>query len=141
MALVLVVALAGSLLASLGSSTDSTTADVTDTLDTTPLTLGPTQQVSDLPPIQVTDLPPEAVQTLGLILQGGPFPYDRDGATFQNREGLLPEQPAGYYREFTVPTPGEDDRGARRLVVGEGGEAFYTDDHYASFSEVVGGGG
>lgn len=92
---------------------------------------------SNLPSADASQLPPEARTTLALIAQGGPFPFDRDGATFQNREGLLPSQPPGYYREYTVITPGEDDRGARRIVAGRGGERYYTADHYASFVEVL----
>ena len=68
-----------------------------------------------------------------LIDAGGPFPYDRDGVVFENREELLPEQDLGYYAEYTVPTPGADDRGARRIVAGEGEEFYYTADHYRSF--------
>jgi ribonuclease T1 len=74
--------------------------------------------------------------TLELVDAGGPFPHDQDGATFQNREGLLPDQPQGYYREYTVETPGSDDRGARRLVIGDGGETYYTRDHYESFEPI-----
>jgi ribonuclease T1 len=74
--------------------------------------------------------------TIAAIDSGEPLPYEEDGGTFQNREGLLPEQPLGYYREYTVETPGSADRGARRLVIGEGGETYYTDDHYASFEEI-----
>ena len=83
-------------------------------------------------------LPAEARQTLRLIQAGGPFPYDRDGATFQNREGRLPAQPPGYYREYTVLTPGSSDRGARRIVSGGNPpvEFYYTDDHYRSFRQV-----
>ena len=83
-------------------------------------------------------LPPEAQQTLRLIAAGGPFPYDRDGTTFQNRERRLPAQPAGYYREFTVVTPGSSDRGARRIVSGGNPpvEFYYTDDHYRSFRQI-----
>ncbi|HQR48394.1 MAG TPA: ribonuclease domain-containing protein [Steroidobacteraceae bacterium] len=83
-------------------------------------------------------LPPEAVDTLEAIRRGGPFPYARDGVVFQNRERLLPAQPAGYYREYTVPTPGSADRGARRIVTGgDPPEAYYyTDDHYRSFRRV-----
>lgn len=87
--------------------------------------------------IGVDELPPEARDTLALIDDGGPFPYRQDGAVFENREGILPERPHGYYREYTVETPGSDDRGARRIVTGEGGEVFYTDDHYDSFRVVV----
>jgi ribonuclease T1 len=82
-------------------------------------------------------LPPEARHTIGLIDQGGPFPFERDGAVFGNRERLLPAQPRGHYREYTVITPGSSDRGARRIVAGRTGELFYTDDHYESFRFVV----
>jgi isoleucyl-tRNA synthetase len=77
--------------------------------------------------------------TLALIDQGGPFPHAQDGQVFQNRERVLPRQPTAYYHEYTVETPGSADRGARRIVTGRGGEQFYTDDHYASFREIVGG--
>lgn len=80
--------------------------------------------------------PPEVAETLDLIEQGGPFPYSRDGAVFMNRERLLPQHERGYWREYTVPTPGEPDRGARRIVAGQGGELYYTDDHYRSFVRV-----
>src|SRR5690606_4896692 len=80
-------------------------------------------------------LPPEARETLALIRAGGPYPYRQDGGVFQNRERLLPERPRGYYREYTVDTPGSRDRGARRIVSGGDppAEFFYTDDHYRSF--------
>lgn len=83
-------------------------------------------------------LPAEVHRTLQLIATGGPFPYDRDGTTFQNRERRLPAQPPGYYREFTVPTPGSPDRGARRIVSGGNPpvEFYYTDDHYRSFRRI-----
>jgi ribonuclease T1 len=87
--------------------------------------------------ISLEELPPEAQVTLRLIAAGGPFPYDQDGSTFQNREGLLPAGPEGAYAEYTVETPGSVDRGARRLVVGEGGYVYYTDDHYDSFRFVA----
>lgn len=83
------------------------------------------------------ELPPEALETLALIETDGPFPYERDGITFQNRERLLPSKPRGYYREYTVITPGENDRGARRIIAGENGERYYTDDHYESFYWIV----
>ena len=97
------------------------------------------------PTVQLAELPPEAKQTLALIQRGGPFPYPRkDGSTFGNREKRLPMQAKGYYREYTVPTPGSRDRGARRIVAGEGrggdvatsGEYYYTDDHYGSFRRI-----
>jgi len=94
-------------------------------------------------PVAATDrwpafLPPEAIATLESVERGGPFPYDRDGTVFQNRERLLPERPRGYYREYTVITPGSRDRGARRIVAGgQPPEAYYyTDDHYRSFRRV-----
>jgi ribonuclease T1 len=81
-------------------------------------------------------LPPEARQTLALIDSGGPFPYDRDGVVFENREGRLPQHDSGYYHEYTVPTPGSADRGARRIIAGSAGELYYTDDHYRSFERI-----
>jgi len=93
---------------------------------------------STLDPIDVGELPPEAVDTLNLVFDGGPFPFDRDDTVFQNREGLLPDHDRGYYREYTVITPGESDRGARRIVAGADGDLYYTHDHYRSFREIVG---
>lgn len=87
--------------------------------------------------IAVQDLPPEARETLALIKAGGPFPFARDGVVFNNREGLLPKRGRGYYREYTVRTPGARDRGARRIVAGEGGEFYYTHDHYRSFRRII----
>lgn len=87
--------------------------------------------------VERAELPPEARETIALIEAGGPFPYRQDGSTFGNREGLLPQQPRGYYREYTVPTPGAGDRGARRIVTGDEDRIFYyTDDHYQSFRRV-----
>lgn len=88
--------------------------------------------------VSVDELPDEAIDTLVMIEQDGPFPYSKDGSTFQNREGLLPGAERGYYREFTVDTPGSPDRGARRIVAGDGGELFYTADHYDSFAQIIG---
>lgn len=82
-------------------------------------------------------LPRQAQETVALIDAGGPFPYAKDGATFNNFEGVLPRQTRGYYREYTVRTPGERDRGARRIVSGDRErELFYTADHYDSFVRV-----
>ena len=83
----------------------------------------------------VAGLPREAFATLQLIQRGGPFPYRKDGTVFQNRERRLPQRPHGYYREYTVPTPGSQDRGARRIVSGgTPPEVFYyTADHYRNF--------
>lgn len=86
--------------------------------------------------IEAAQLPVEARETLARIRSGGPHPYARDGVVFGNREGLLPPQARGYYREFTVRTPGRQDRGARRIVAGRGGEFYYTDDHYRSFRRI-----
>jgi ribonuclease T1 len=88
-------------------------------------------------------LPAEARQTLSLIQRGGPFPYRQDGGVFQNREGRLPRQARGYYREYTVDTPGLGHRGARRIVTGgqPPREYYYTDDHYGSFRRFEIGGG
>lgn len=84
----------------------------------------------------LSELPPQATAVWRQIQDGGPFRYEQDGRVFANREGLLPERSSGFYREYTVPTPGEDDRGARRLVTGQRGELYYTGDHYASFVVV-----
>jgi guanyl-specific ribonuclease Sa len=85
-------------------------------------------------------LPDEALATLALIDAGGPFPYRRDGVTFENREGRLPAAPRGHYREYTVPTPGSRDRGARRIVAGGNppDAYWYTADHYRSFRRIEG---
>lgn len=91
---------------------------------------------SSLETVVESDLPEEGRETLDLIRSDGPFPYDRDGVTFENREGILPSQGSGYYREYTVPTPGSDDRGARRIVGGDEGDRYYTEDHYASFRQI-----
>ncbi|MEU7136992.1 ribonuclease domain-containing protein [Streptomyces sp. NPDC046261] len=82
-------------------------------------------------------LPPEARRTLELIAKGGPFPYEKDGSVFGNYENRLPRQARGYYREYTVPTPGARNRGARRIITGEHSERFYTSDHYQTFEAVV----
>jgi ribonuclease T1 len=86
--------------------------------------------------IVVAELPAEASRTIALIRKGGPFPYERDGAAFGNFEGRLPVKARGYYREYTVRTPGAKNRGARRIVAGKGGELYYTDDHYRSFRRI-----
>ena len=104
------------------------------------LAVGFARSTSDRDVVPVGELPREAQITLQRIKQGGPFPYDKDGAVFGNYERLLPKQKRGYYREFTVKTPGARNRGARRIVAGgETGvprEYFYTDDHYASFRRI-----
>ena len=91
--------------------------------------------------IAAADMPRQGQHTYGLILQGGPFPYDKDGSVFGNRERLLPAHRRGYYREYTVRTPGSRDRGARRIVCGGAPQTpdacYYTSDHYASFRQIV----
>jgi ribonuclease T1 len=115
--------------------------------DDTPSANGPTatqtvrsgdiDPVSGLPWILEEELPIEAQATLALIDQGGPFPFpDKDGSTFGNFEGLLPDHQAGYYHEYTVVTPGSQDRGARRIVTGGAGEFYWTEDHYNSFERI-----
>jgi ribonuclease T1 len=85
----------------------------------------------------LSKLPAEAAKTWKLIEAKGPFPYPRnDGVTFENREKRLPQQKSGYYKEYTVPTPGSPDRGARRIVTGSEKEVFYTGDHYSTFVVV-----
>jgi len=95
--------------------------------------------------MRVAELPPEGRRTLAAIHAGGPFASRRDGVVFGNRERLLPRRPRGYYAEYTVPTPGAQNRGARRIIAGRGstddfrnsGEYYYTDDHYQSFRRIL----
>ena len=91
-----------------------------------------------LPDIPFGRLPPEAQQTIVLIQRGGPFPYAKDGATFGNYEGSLPRRQRGYYREYTVKSPGARNRGARRIIAGgmPPAEYYYTADHYATFGRI-----
>ena len=89
-----------------------------------------------IPVVTANHLPPEARSTINLIRQGGPFPYAKDGTVFHNRERRLPQAMTGYYREYTVKTPGVRHRGARRIVTGQGSEIYYTGNHYASFVRV-----
>lgn len=90
-----------------------------------------------IPYVDLADLPVEAAEVMDDIDAGGPFAHPgKDGSTFGNREGLLPDRAYGYYAEYTVPTPGEDDRGARRIIGGDGGERYWTADHYESFERI-----
>jgi ribonuclease T1 len=86
--------------------------------------------------VALSGLPKQAADTVRLIQRGGPFPFAHDGIVYQNLEHNLPAKPRGYYHEYTVVTPGSDDRGARRIITGKNGEWFYTADHYASFVRV-----
>lgn len=100
------------------------------------------QDVAAVPSVALAELPPEAHTVMRLIRQGGPFPYEKDGTVFFNRERLLPPRKRGYYREYTVPTPGLDHRGARRIVCGGWkptvpDTCYYTADHYASFRRIA----
>ncbi|HRN64848.1 MAG TPA: ribonuclease [Alicycliphilus sp.] len=91
-------------------------------------------------PIALAELPPQGRATYALIHEGGPFPYDKDGSVFGNRERQLPAKKRGYYREYTVRTPGVAHRGARRIVCGGAKRmpdaCYYTSDHYTSFREI-----
>ncbi|CAA9382143.1 MAG: Guanyl-specific ribonuclease [uncultured Nocardioides sp.] len=96
-----------------------------------------TDPASGLAVVALADLPPEAEETVALIDTGGPFPHDEDDGVFGNFEGILPDEQRGYYREYTVETPGLDHRGARRIVTGSSGELYWTDDHYSSFARIA----
>jgi ribonuclease T1 len=91
---------------------------------------------ADASSVSVAELPREARETLQLIKRGGPFPYPRDGVVFGNYEKPLPSRPRGYYHEYTVPTPGSRNRGARRIIAGATDERYYTSDHYRSFRRI-----
>lgn len=94
-----------------------------------------------LPRVLLTSLPPEAQRVVAAIDRGGPFRYRQDGVTFANRERRLPAEPRGYYREYTVDTPGSPDRGPRRIIAGRNGELYYTPDHYLTFRWIIRDGG
>ncbi len=111
--------------------------DPTPSATATQVESGDLDPTSGLPWVREDELPVEAQGTLALIDQGGPFPYDKDGATFGNFEALLPDHQRGYYDEYTVITPGSKDRGARRIITGDGGEFYWTQDHYQSFSRIA----
>jgi ribonuclease T1 len=98
---------------------------------------GAVDPVSGLKWVDESSLPTQAKETLVLIRAGGPYPYPRnDDQTFGNREGLLPKKSTGYYKEYTVVTPGSQDRGERRIIKGADGELYYTADHYQSFRRI-----
>ncbi|MFK0039956.1 ribonuclease domain-containing protein [Paenarthrobacter sp. NPDC090517] len=135
---VLVVAMVGG-----GSLTTQSTTPAPGSTPASPAVVSPTStnpastNPSTLPTINASQLPQEARQTLALIAKGGPYPYDRDGVNFGNFEGWLPKKSGGFYKEYTVPTPGESDRGARRIIVGKDSAKYYTPDHYESFMFIV----
>ncbi len=97
--------------------------------------------VDHLTTVRRADLPRQGIETYALIFQGGPFPYDKDGTVFGNRERILPSKTRGYYREYTVKTPASRNRGAKRIVCGgpvtQPDACYYTADHYASFRKIV----
>lgn len=92
--------------------------------------------------ITKAQLPAEAAETLRLISKGGPYPFSEDGVLFRNSAGLLPQHPRGYYRAYTVRTPGAADRGQRRIICGgarkQTTECYYTDDYYVSLKRITG---
>ena len=121
-----------------GSGSPSAVPSATSTDDETgfPPTAGGVDPDSGLPYVDEAGLPAEARDVLSRIDDGGPFKYPGDdGKTFENREELLPDQPMGYYREYTVESAPRV-RGPRRIVTGDGGEYYWTDDHYDSFSRI-----
>jgi ribonuclease T1 len=96
----------------------------------------PSRGTDGLATARSSTLPVQARQVLRLIEAGGPFPCPQDGTVFGNVERLLPVHPRGWYHEYTVPTPGSPDRGARRIVAGQDGARYYTADHYESFVRI-----
>jgi ribonuclease T1 len=97
-----------------------------------------TINTTTIPGISVDQLPREALITIKNIKNGGPFPFpNHDGTTFSNREEMLPSKSLGYYKEYTVPTPGIHSRGAQRIVTGQFGEMYYTPDHYNTFERII----
>ncbi|MGN7202217.1 ribonuclease domain-containing protein [Arthrobacter sp. SAFR-044] len=132
----------------LGQQTESATPGTASSQTSTPggaAASGPAKQPaphraanpSSLAEIRESALPVEGRRVLALIREGGPFQYGQDDQVFGNFERVLPVRDRGYYREYTVPTPGELDRGARRIVAGNGGEKYYTGDHYGTFKYIV----
>ena len=132
----------------LGQLTESTTPEAASTAEPAPGAASGTpaapappapapENPSGLPEVRESALPAEGRRILNLIRAGGPYRYSQDDQTFGNFERILPRRDRGYYREYTVPTPGEPDRGARRIVAGAGGDKYYTDDHYESFKFIA----
>jgi ribonuclease T1 len=87
-------------------------------------------------PVALSALPAQARQTVTLIEHGGPFPFPEDGSIYDNRNRRLPAEPLGYYHEYTVPTPGETDRGKRRIITARNGTYYWTANHYISFRRI-----
>ena len=107
----------------------------------TSLAQAKTAEADGISTIFLHEMPAQGSQTFALIAQGGPFPYEKDGVVFGNRERLLPSRNRGYYREYTVPTPGLKHRGVRRIVCGGQPKVpdtcYYSADHYTSFRRIV----
>lgn len=102
-----------------------------------PLSTGAQTPRSGLPTVGFAELPRPAQQVVGKIHAGGPFRYAKDGAVFSNRERLLPQRPRGYYHEYTVDKPGSADRGPWRIIAGDDGDLYWTQDHYDSFAQII----
>ena len=122
-----------------GSDPSPTTTDAPTPTQTqpAPTDTGPQDEVPPSGGGEISQQEAEEIgRVLALVEAGGPFPHEQDGTTFSNREGLLPDKPEGHYKEYTCETPGSDNRGARRLVIGAGGETYYTQDHYESFIQI-----
>jgi ribonuclease T1 len=153
-ALVVLVLLAFGGTGVLNQLTEGTTAEGTSSAAAPPSTLTPSVPAppvspaappkasargnpSDLAVVRESELPADGRSILALIRAGGPYRYSQDDQVFGNFERVLPRKDRGYYREYTVPTPGESDRGARRIVAGTGGEKYYTDDHYETFRFIA----
>ncbi|XAS73111.1 ribonuclease domain-containing protein [Micrococcaceae bacterium Sec5.1] len=132
-ALVVAMVGGGPLTAPQGAFSTQTTTAEPGSVSTPPSVANP----SALPTINASQLPKEGQQTLALIAKGGPYPYREDDGNFGNFEGLLPKKSSGFYKEYTVETPGASNRGARRIIVGKDTAKYYTADHYDSFKFIV----
>lgn len=125
----------------IGGDDPSSSAPAPADTDGAGVETGDTDQESGLPWVLEEDLPVLAQGTLAVIDQGGPFPFDRDGIVFENREGILPDEPSGHYHEYTVVEPGSLDRGPLRIVTGglpgQEDEFYWTEDHYQSFERIL----
>jgi ribonuclease T1 len=97
-----------------------------------------TNNTTTIPTISIDQLSPEALTTIKNIKNGGPFPFPmHDGSAFLNREGILPSKASGYYKEYTIPTPGVHSRGPQRIITSQNGEMYYTPDHYNTFEHII----
>jgi ribonuclease T1 len=120
------------------ASAESDNSLISEKASYNPLTSLATSNSTIIHAIPMDQLPPEALITIKNIKNGGPFPFpNHDGTTFSNRENILPSKNLGYYKEYTVPTPGIHNRGAQRIVTGQPGEMYYTPDHYNTFERII----